>query len=239
MNKHFLKTVAAFMLDTFFPKFCFGCHHEGTYICQDCENTMGIVEYSFCLCKKPKLLLAPGTCSSCAAKNLDGLSAALPYNNTLTKTLIHYLKYEPFVTELSEPLASFIINHLQLIEKKKEDFAGFVVLPIPLAQKRMRWRGFNQSQEIAKYLAEFLEIPALNDVLVKTRETKTQIELSETEREQNVKGVFAVKNQQVILGKRILLIDDVYTTGSTMEEAAKTLKVAGAKEVWGMAVARG
>ena len=74
--------------------------------------------------------------------------------------------------------------------------------------------------------------------LVKIKETLPQINLSGKERQENIKGVFSIKNKELIKNKKVLLVDDVYTTGSTMEECARVLKVIGAKEVWGIAAAR-
>ena len=107
-----------------------------------------------------------------------------------------------------------------------------------LEKKRLKWRGFNQSEEIGKELVEFLKIPLLNDVLYKIRETLPQIELTAEARIKNIKGVFWVKNQEKIKERKILLVDDVYTTGSTMNECARVLKESGAKEVWGVVIAR-
>jgi ComF family protein len=152
--------------------------------------------------------------------------------------MITQFKYEPFIRELKKPLANLIITHFQLCEKTKSDFADFVLVPVPLERKRMKWRGFNQSEEIAKELAGYLEIPLINDALFKIKETLAQINLTGEEREENIKGVFSVKNIAKIVRKRILLVDDVYTTGSTMNECARVLKDAGAKEIWGVAVAR-
>ena len=82
-------------------------------------------------------------------------------------------------------------------------------------------------------------IPLCSDILVKTEHTTPQIELREEERKINIVGVFAVQKPELVIHKKILLVDDVYTTGSTMEEAAKVLKEAGAKQIFGVVVARG
>jgi len=143
-----------------------------------------------------------------------------------------------------------MITHFQLLNNKPDFFypvrdrrssngADFLLIPVPLAKRRIRWRGFNQAEEIAKNLAEYLEIPLINDVLIKTKETLPQIDLAEEARKENIKGAFLIKNEEKIKGKKILLIDDVYTTGSTLEESSRILKKAGAREVWGAVVARG
>lgn len=113
-----------------------------------------------------------------------------------------------------------------------------ILIPIPLAKKRQKERGFNQSEEIGKELSKFLKIPLVNNALIKVRETLPQVELSGKEREENIKGAFWCRDENMVKNKTIFLVDDVFTTGSTMEEAARVLKEAGAKKVWGITVAR-
>jgi len=136
-------------------------------------------------------------------------------------------------------LASLIITHLQLSSKHLGSDQDLILVPIPLTMKKERKRGFNQAKEIAKELSNKLELPLIDDVLLKIKETLPQVDLEENLRIQNPKGSFLVKNEHKIMGKKILLVDDVYTTGSTMEECSKILRDAGAKEVWGVAIARG
>jgi len=121
---------------------------------------------------------------------------------------------------------------------KPPNFTDFLLVPVPLEKRKIRWRGFNQAEEIGKELSNFLKIPLLDDVLIKIKETLSQVELSGKEREENIKGVFVIKNKEKIEGEKILLVDDVYTTGATMKECARILKEAGAKEIIGIVVAR-
>lgn len=229
----------SFLLELFFPKFCFGCHREGYYLCEDCLSCLEILEWQYCLCKKPIRLFSSGKCSRCLEKNLNGLYFALAYQSPLLQKLIHYFKYYPFVKGLAKPLASLIITHLQLSSKHLGSDQDLILVPIPLTMKKERKRGFNQAKEIAKELSNKLELPLIDDVLLKIKETLPQVDLEENLRIQNPKGSFLVKNEHKIMGKKILLVDDVYTTGSTMEECSKILRDAGAKEVWGVAIARG
>jgi competence protein ComFC len=226
-----------FLLDLFFPKFCFSCQREGSYLCEDCLATIDILYWCFCLCEKPQRLPEARKCRNCQKKQLNGLYFAASYKNNLVKKIIHRFKYDPYIKELSQPLASLIITHLSLIQK---NFPGgnFLLVPVPLSKKKLKRRGFNQSEEIAKELSKNLGIPVSSDALIKEKETSPQMELSKEERAENIKGVFDVNNQEKIRGKKILLVDDVYTTGATMEECARVLKQSGAKEVWGIAVAR-
>jgi len=225
------------ILEIIFPQICFGCGKEKEYLCDDCKACLEISSYIYCLCEKPVILSDAGKCRRCRDKKLDGLYSALPYQNKLVQKLIQNFKYEPFIKDLSKSLSSLIIEHLQLLDNKP-DLSSFFLTPVPLHKKRLKWRGFNQAEEIAKELTNYLKIPLINDCLIKIRETPTQMELSGEERKENIKGVFLVKNKDLIQNKKILLVDDVYTTGSTMEECARILKEAGAKEVVGMVVAR-
>ena len=177
-------------------------------------------------------------------KNLSGVFSAAPYQNFIIKRLIAQFKYEPYVKGLAKTLASLIIHNIQQTENHllkvvpRSDLGTAFIVPIPLTKKRLKQRGFNQSEEIAKELAKFLEIPLANNILLKVKETRAQVELSGKDREENLKGVFAVRNNDLIKNKNILLVDDVFTTGSTLKEAASVLKVAGAKQIWGITVAR-
>lgn len=238
------------ILDIVFPKSCLNCGKEGSYLCDDCNSCLEISPYIYCLCEEPKRLFEAGKCRACRSKKLDGLYSALPYQNNLVQKLIHNFKYEPFIKELANPLSSLIISHFQYLENppefikhfqlldNKPDFSSFVLISVPLHKKRLKWRGFNQAEEIAKELAQCLDIPLLKNCLFKLRETPPQMELSGEEREKNIKNVFIAENKETVQDKKILLVDDVYTTGSTMEECARVLKEGGAKEVIGLTVAR-
>jgi len=231
--------IGKFLLDLLFPKSCLGCQKEGEFLCQDCLSIIEILEYQFCpYCRKR--VIEGKTCHSCKKfTKLDGLYFATSYQNYLVKKLIFKFKYQPFIKELKKPLASLIITHFQLLEIGKSDFSDYLLVPVPLEKKRLKWRGFNQAEEIAKEIAKSLErARVINNVLFKIKETLPQIELSEKEREENVKGVFLVKNNEKLIGRKILLVDDVYTTGATMNECARILKESGAKEVWGVTIAR-
>jgi len=216
-----LKKLKKLFLEIFFPKICLNCQREGDYLCQDCLATLDILNSH----------------QKCSTKNLKDLYFALPYQKTITKKLIQKFKYPPFIKELSQPLASVIISHFQLLEKR-ENFSDFILIPVPLDKKRLRWRGFNQAEEIGEKIAKFFKIPLLSDCLIKIKKTTEQVELSEKERRENIRGAFSLRNQEKIKGRKILLVDDVYTTGSTMEECAKILREAGAKEIIGIVLAR-
>ena len=237
--------IKIFLLESFFPTFCLGCQKDGTYLCEDCKATLEISEFQYCLCNKNPLkinleLNKYGKCNRCSDKKLSGLYFALPYKErALTRKLIHQFKYQPYIKDLAKTLALLIAEHFFISGSNKEDvWRNSILIPIPLDKKKLKRRGYNQAEELAKELSKILLIPVFLNVLIKIKTTRAQIELSGKEREQNLKGAFTIKNLAQVKGKKIFLIDDVYTTGSTMEECARILKKAGAKQVWGIVIAR-
>ena len=213
--------IKEFILNLIFPKFCLGCKKEETFLCEDCFSTLEIITSRL----------------KFKGKNLEDLYFPVTYDNFLVKRLIQNFKYPPLIKELKKELAFLIVSHFLLLDKKP-NFSDFVLVPIPLSKKKLKWRGFNQAEEIAKELNEFLKIPLVSDCLVKIKDTKDQVELSEKERKENIKNAFLVKNKDKISGKNVLLVDDVFTTGATMEEAARVLKEAGVKKVVGVVIAK-
>lgn len=206
----------SFFLDILFPRFCVNCQKEGTYLCEDCFSLIDIAEKQelpFCYC-------------------------AVSYENFIVKKLINQFKYEPFIKELSKPLASLIIAHLINLNKA-DSFKNYILIPIPLYKKKLKQRGFNQSAEIAKELSKNLMIPVFDDVLIKIKQTPAQVELKKEQRQENIKGAFFCQKPEIIRGRKILLVDDIYTTGSTIEEGRRALRDAGAEEVWGVVAAHG
>lgn len=238
--KEKLKPIKNFLLNLLFPPFCLNCQREGNYLCQDCLSLIDISNYQYCpFCHPPKIVLDGKTCKFCKRnKKLNGLFSATSYQDFIIKKVIGQFKYQPYIKELSKILASLIITHFQLLAKSP-NFSQAILIPIPLEKKKLKERGFNQAEEIAKELSIFLKISLVNNILLKIKETLPQIELSGKEREENIKGAFACQKSDILKGKKILLVDDIFTTGSTMEECARVLKKAGAKEVWGIVVARG
>jgi ComF family protein len=234
----------SFLLDLLFPKFCLGCQKEGTYLCDDCRALLDINEFSYCLCNQnPQRLITDqksGKCNRCQDKRLSGLYSALPYKEKeLTRKLIYQFKYPPYLKDLAKTLANIIIEHLVISKKNIEKvWENSVLVSVPLDNKKIKSRGYNQTEELAKELSEVLKIPVIYKNLIKIRNTKPQMELTKSERETNLKNAFKIQNPAEFAGKKVFLVDDVYTTGSTMEECARILRNSGAKLVWGIAIAR-
>lgn len=193
------------------------------------------------MCKDCIALVAFARESINAQEFLSSIYFATDYNEPFVRNLIQKLKYKPFAKELAQPLALLIITYFKNLEKQPfflRPENGFSIIPIPLFSKRLKWRGFNQSEEIAKILAGYFEMPFLQDALLRIKNTIPQIELPKKGRDENIKDAFACPRPKEIRNKNIILFDDVYTTGATMREAAKALKRAGAKQIVGLTVAR-
>lgn len=219
------KKIKKNILDVFFPKFCFGCQREGEYLCQDCESILEISDLHQPL----------------RGKYIDDLYFPLEYKNPLIKKLIKKFKYEPFIKDLSSCLSSLIVNHLKLLNNPPDFLHSrrdFVMVPVPLHKKRMKWRGFNQAEEITNHLSKSLKINLINDVLLKKKSTPPQVKIPEEQRKKNTRGIFVCREKEKIQGKNVLLVDDVYTTGSTLNEAAQALKKNGVNKIIGLVVAR-
>ena len=174
-------------------------------------------------------------CSSCL-KNppaFDAARAAIIYDGP-GKELIHTFKYN-FKIQLRRPLALLIVENLSpFVMSWRPD----LIVPVPLHVKRLKSRGFNQSALLGEVLACEWRIPLLRRAMRRIRWTEPQMSLTAELRKTNVKGAFNAPDAEVVSGKRVLLLDDVMTTGSTVEECSKVLKKAEASQVLVITVGR-
>lgn len=216
-------------------------------LCEGCAGYLLPLEPPFCeQCSEP-LAGNPGpdavTCENCLGHRwkLDGAVCALRGSQAAWE-LVHLFKYGR-----RSHLAPLLGRHLQRVFEDRRIYGrGFdALVPVPLHVGRERERGFNQ----ARLLAEQLDNAPVQDLLIRARETGTQTRLSRTGRQQNLRGAFQVRQtftdwvgqrspDHRVRGKSFLLIDDVFTTGSTLDECARVLKAAGAREVWAATLVR-
>jgi ComF family protein len=231
------------LLDILFPPLCHVCkafipNAGPIHLCGACMEKIRLVCSPMCsVCGVP-FRTEQGIdhiCGSCATTSRPFASArAAACFDGPARNLIHRLKYQNKV-HLSRPLGLMTAQHLSA-------FAGEsgveLIVPVPLHPRRLRQRGFNQALLLAGFLTKSWHIPTSRNNLRRIRWTEPQIHLSGDERIRNVRGAFAVKNPLIFQGKKLLLIDDVYTTGSTVAECARVLKGAGAGEVHVATVAR-
>jgi competence protein ComFC len=218
-------------LDLLFPRWCLGCGREGAYVCPACREQLAAIVPPVCgVCGRP--LDGPGPCPNCAGLALatDGIRAPFLFGG-LVRRAVHELKYNN-LRGLAPFLAGLLYDYL-----KENGIRGDVLVPVPLHQRRLRERGYNQAALLAVELGRLTGIPVITDALVRTRHT---VPLARTvtveERRARMKGAFAAGKGQAG-GKSVILIDDVSTSGATMSAAAAALKAAGATAVTGLAVA--
>lgn len=230
-----------FLIDLLFPKFCLGCGYVGVYLCPSCFKKLSPIKQDVCLyCNKTSLfgLTHPGCTKTF---NIDGMLTIYHYNPILKK-IIKNIKYR-LATEVWEDFYKIIepqvIGKLGFYKKLSSDF---VMQPIPLSKIKYNERGFNQAKTITKFFQKFIHFPII-DLLVRKKETSSQAQVKgKRGRSKNVRGVFGINNQRrdvINHVSNIILIDDVITSGSTVREATKILKKAGAKKVYVLALAKG
>jgi competence protein ComFC len=217
------------LADMFYPERCVGCGRSSSdVLCRDCFEALPRVGSPACgRCGVPTAF-ATFVCEAC--KNVDfgfeSARAPLRYEG-VGKEVVHALKYRGYkkiVARLAAPLL------LQVLGDGRFD----AVVPVPLHRSRLRKRGFNQAELLARGVAAEINAP-LSDTLKVVRSTRDQVELSAAQRRANVAGAY--RASAPLLGQ-ILLIDDVFTTGATMSACASTLMRAGAKEVHALSLCR-
>jgi len=233
-------------LDLFFPKKCLGCGHPDTYLCRDCFIRIQIIENNACFfCGK--ISWKGKICIECAKENgLDRIISATEYKNPLVREIIKAFKYH-FVQELAKPLSQILIKVIENNWKLEIENWKLILIPVPLHGSRLRYRGFNQAELLAKEVADYFKLPLETDILKRKISTTPQAKIKDTEKRRvNLKNVFEVNPElvegtcpELVEGKIVILLDDVTTTGATLIEAAKVLKNSGAKEIWGLVVAKG
>lgn len=246
-----------FILDTLFPISCVSCSYGGVWLCDACLQKIQLL--SFQLCPKCERLITQNgrLCSFCKARKapLDALVVAARYKEGGVSKLVHLYKYN-FIEDLHMPLGKLLIKALLDSGLAIPD----LILPVPLHPRRERWRGFNQSELLADYVSQNLTpgyaIPILPNILKRIRYTPPQMKIKDYfQRRKNMRDVFKIHsikstkggsasrefnriNSSPLLNKTILLIDDVATTGATLFECAKALKLSGAKKVCAAVIAR-
>ncbi|MDH7475991.1 MAG: phosphoribosyltransferase family protein [Microgenomates group bacterium] len=226
------------LIDILFPKTCFGCGHLGTYFCQSCVKHLIKIKNDTCpYCNKASPLGL--THPVCRRKNgLDG-AVSLFYYSGLFKRIIKKIKYRlvrEAQKEFFDQIGLLIID--KMIKYKKID-QNFYVQPIPLSKKRLHQRGFNQAEPLANFLTKFLNFRP-GDFLIRKKETAIQAQLKNSrDRYFNLKGAFSLNSTSSPKNKKIILVDDIITTGTTVKEAARVLKIGLAEKVIAFSLAKG
>lgn len=219
-------------LDLVFPARCVGCGNSGAFLCDNCSVSLSPAAPPRCpRCWRPGPDAGPCLHCQFASPAFDGLRAAFVYTGT-ARELVHALKYRG-TTALATPMASLLAEAVG-----RYGLAADLVVPVPLSGLRRRTRGFNQAEALARALGSELRLPVRPRAVERRRHTPPQARSADVEeRRRNVAGAF-VSREPSIVGQRVLLVDDVTTTGATLAACAGALKEAGAGSVWGLAFAR-
>jgi len=224
------------LIDLLFPKKCLACGQIGCWLCSDCEKKIIVEKIFYCpRCLETRNFLE--VCPDCRAGSfLDGLYVIAPYHDQLVSKTIKLIKYNLAWDLAEEVITKYFRDYF--VSNNYWDSEYFLT-PIPLHQRRYLERGFNQAELIAKILEQTRGNKLSETYFLKRKKyNPPQAKLSGQARRNNVKDIFQVDNHSY-LNKKILLIDDVYTTGATMQEAAKALKESGIAKVYGLALAKG
>lgn len=223
---NYAKILWGYFLDILFPPICLACRaylaeqiEKDNLLCNTCFSSIPIYETVPLM---PKFALV----------------AISTYDNKALRELLHAFKYDRFLAAQT-PLTFLIDKYLNSVNFSKVLSNNTVIIPIPLHSKRFRERGFNQAEKIADILAERLGLSVNNGTLTRIKNTPHQTtRKSKTERLDSLKNSFEITDKKELSGKTVILVDDVYTTGATMNEASKALRRAGVKDIIGFVVAK-
>ena len=242
-RKWVFRQVFRALLDIVFPPLCHSCRafipDAGLlHLCSSCRGEVHTVSSPLCeTCGIPFATPSGidhrcGACLATPPRFASARSAVL--FDGVARDLIHRFKYDRKV-HLARPLT--LLTEDALTSFALSSGAEFLI-PVPLHRRRLRERGFNQAVLLGRPLAKQWGIPLSVDNLKRIRWTEPQITLSASEREANVRGAFALTDPAAVRGKKVLLLDDVYTTGSTVAECSRVLRQAGTETVYVITVAR-
>lgn len=213
------------VLDWVYPPVCVSCGEPGALLCKECRSKLPEVGSHFCsVCGKP--LKKGHFCRLCGRSDFRFRAARAPYlYEGPVSAMIKKLKFSG-IRGVALILSGLLTDYWKYLGWNDID----LIVPVPLSRKRQAERGFNQSELIARHFSKATGIPCKGGALMKQRDTQQQVGLHADERRQNLSGSFAAE-KCFIKDKRILLLDDVMTTGSTFAECSAVLLDAGAKSV--------
>lgn len=231
-----------FLIDLFFPKNCVNCQKLGTWLCENCQQTLDYNPNNYCLhCYKKSEL---GNFCQAAKKNfsLEGIIIAGDYKNQTLENLVKTFKYKS-AKGLSEILSDYLIKYINknpILKNffQKLNFPNTLIIPVPLHRKRQAVRGFNQSDLIARNLSSCLNFTLDRKNLTRRKNNPPQAKLKGEKRLINLKNNF-IWQGKALENQTIIIIDDITTTGTTLNECARALKRAGAGKIWGLVIAKG
>jgi len=229
-----LQDLTESLQDFIYPPRCVVCHSAESYLCSACQSQITPITAPVCsACGYPRRTLH-SPCRQCAShplEHVDGIRSAALFTEGPLRKAIHQLKYKGHFV-FAKALAPLLVRCYTIHQLSTD-----IIVPVPLHPSRYRERGFNQSAVLAKALARAIHQPVDSKTLIRHRATRSQMTLSAAERKQNVAHAFACRTDR-LAGKTILLLDDVCTTGATLDACAQALKESRARRVYGLTLAR-
>lgn len=205
------------LLNILFPLECIGCGKNDTLLCPDCFNSIKI--------NYPDYF---------STEHIKQVHISASFHQKLLQNIIHLYKYS-YIEKLSEHLSKLIIDYYSQIKNKLDNP---IIIPVPLHQKRLLVRCFNQSDLIAHNFCQKFKYQLKNNLIARVKYTKQQAKLNKKGRIENIKGAFEILDKSFIQSKNFIIIDDLYTTGSTVTGIAKLLKDNGASDIWCLVIAK-
>ncbi len=226
------------IVDFVYPKVCAGCGVWGTILCVECLDRLDTVDQICPVCGEGSPM--GWTHKPCKTpKGMDGLITIFEYREPVMHSVVDEIKYG-----FNKELVKIILKDFVF----ETGITFDLLVPVPLYYYRENWRGFNQAELLAEVVGSQMSNAKTERVLKRVRNTKQQVLMkSREEREKNIKGAFAVDHrfqlssppagETSLRKKKILLVDDVFTSGADMRECTRILKKAGVEVVWGLALA--
>jgi len=221
----------------FFPCLCAYCEQKipKGYLCPKCEEKITFLYPPRCKYCFEKI--TPGkatTCMKCSNKTIyySNLVSITAYQEPMP-TLIHSFKYRnhDYLDRLFSPL---IIKYLTRIGFDNTSYD--MIIPVPLHKHKLKTRGYNQSLLLSKLLSNYFKIPLINDIIFVTEYKPSQTKFTKQKRQENVEGIFQIR--KAIDNKKIILVDDIFTTGSTINSCSQALHKNGAKEILALTLSK-
>ena len=216
--------------DIIFPSICLGCEKKISqeYLCQECREKIIFLSPPRCrYCLKPLSVNSSSICKECSRKiyPYKRLISATAYKEPML-SLIHHFKYKN-CDYLADFLSSLVVNHLKKMGFNPNKYK--LIIPVPLHKDKLKTRGYNQAGLLSKLLSNYFKIPFKDDIIDNTNIRPSQTKLPKQKRKKNVEGIFVVKKE--LDGKEIILVDDIFTTGSTVNACSRALKEKGAGSI--------
>lgn len=226
-----MKKIFYSILDVLYPGRCPVCHRilkdKRASVCPECRDTFRPVRGHYCLkCGKP-VKSDEEYCRECGkgTRSFDRGRGVFLYDGIMRRSLVRYKYYgcREYGDYYGEEICRYVGGEIRR-------WAPDVIVPVPLYKRKLRMRGFNQSAYLARKIGETLGMPVSEEILVKIQNTRSQKKLGAAERKRNLVRAFRVRED--ISGLTVLVVDDVFTTGATIDAAAACLKAAGAEKVF-------